>query len=468
MILIKPLEKIVLMKYLISFFAFALLSVSGIAQNQFYLNTELDIWSRNAYSQSVANIKNHINVKGYKSATVPQQLIYYKGVAYCSDQKIRKGINNFDWILSNFLMSDNALRLIQTQKLNCFQGTDHTRFSKLYGQNMLNDGVVYLVEVSQPGIRASTKGGRISWDDAEVAQVNSDEFMGEEPISEEDLKKWLPRDTSEDSIRHNLNLRLTDRIDEVSILQSDHFILVDFGNNSNSKITSQLAEIEKSYEFIYEYYDLKVPAHKITIYITDGKSEFAMLGKELHGLNLSDHLLGYSVNPDLSIVAYTPNFYVGTIKHELAHLLLNNNYQAMAPWLAEGIPTIYEVSEWFGNELKGVDNWRGPILKEAKQRSLVPPLRKLLGYNWLEFNGHTDSGYDKIRLSINHALARYFSIFLEDKGKLREILKAYAERNPDDMEGTVADNAVLIVEKSLGKSIEEIEIEFERWVRQFR
>lgn len=448
---------------------FLIVAISLKAQElPFYNHIESEIWNYSRYSTSVSQIKDNIVLNNYTSANVPQQLIYYKGVGYCADQKLTKGINNFDWILSNFNMSTRALELIKDQKSKCYVGSNHNNFSRLYGDANYTDVVAFVVEVSQPRITANTKGGNVRWDDAKITKVEPDEFVGEEPVTEKSLAKWLPSDNSTATIKKNLGLRLSREFDSSSIHQSDNFILIDFGAHSESAIKKRLADLEKSFEYIASYYGLATPEYKMTIYVVDDRNTFKQLGTKLHGLKLSDHLLGYSVDPDLSIVAYTPSFYTGTMKHEMTHLLINSNYGAMAPWLAEGIPAIYEVSEWKSRKLEGVDNWRGNILTEAITRERNTKLSALLGYNWLEFNGHTPAGLDKIGLSINHAMARYFCLYLNEKGKLIDVLNDFSKRDPDEIAGSIAENAIDIVEQNLDSSIDNIERDFLLWFGRFR
>lgn len=451
------------------------LSILGLSftltSDKLYREIEKDIWEKYRFSRTITKIKSHIEKEGYTAVNVPQQLIYYKGVSYCCNEEINYGKHNFDWILSNFNLSPDALLLINEQKSNCVNGTTPPEFNRLYGNDDLTD-VNMVVEVAQPGVRVETKGFyKIDWNNPENFEVNS-AYIGEEPVetagllkkySYQQLRARIVQETSEEAIKDSLKVRLRKMEVEPTILLTEHFIMINYIPFNQAAVKNELDRFEKALTYLSNTYELSVPPEKITIYLTNNKEDMASLGTDLHGLDLNKNLLGYAVEADLSLVAYAPDFNMGTLKHELMHLLLNYNFKALAPWLSEGIAAIYETSYFSGDELIGESNWRGKILDGALEHNYVLDIKSLLSLNWLEYNAYNGDTYNSKRLSVHHALSRYFCMYLFEQDKLVAILNAYTHLSPNNIDKSLDETVLSIVESAFNKPIAKIQKDFIDW-----
>ncbi len=457
-----------------------LVIVQGNAQQkEFYISVEDSIWTKNNYAGAIKVIRNRIEAENYTDANIPVQLVYYKGVGYCCYNYIDAGIRNFDWIVGNFQLSTKALNLIHDQKSSCKDPTAARKFHRLYEiyevDNRRGGAIAGIrIELFQPGVTVATKGGNtnIDWDNYidEIEVGNT--YLGEQPLSvgfdklRQRLSTTMTESVFEDSIRSRLDIAPDDYLKRVGPQFAISFFEKYQHEYFQGKLDYAMNDLERSMDFMTEKYGLNRPPEIITIYIATNSDQFVQTAEKLHGIKVNRNLLGYSMNADLSIIAKASQLYTGTIKHELMHVLINHNYLAMAPWLSEGIPAIYEVSGFKDDQLLGLSNWRGRILDGALEHDIELDLEALVGYNWMEFNAYKRNKYNKNMLAVNHALARYFCMYLDEQGKLVEIFKKYTLRNPETMTTSVPENAVDIVEESLEMPIARINDNFLKWYKK--
>ncbi|MBL0340849.1 MAG: hypothetical protein IPP71_07950 [Bacteroidetes bacterium] len=157
---------------------------------------------------------------------------------------------------------------------------------------------------------------------------------------------------------------------------------------------SQLEELESSLQFLVKQYGFAIPENKIIIHVATDKYTMKGIAEKIHGISISESLVGYSTDPDLTIVVFSPGFFLGTIKHELCHILINYTWGAMAPWLSEGIPAMYEVSKYSDSTLKVETNWRAKVMNGALDHNYNISLDSLIKCDWLKFNAQSDSLYN--------------------------------------------------------------------------
>jgi Protein of unknown function (DUF1570). len=141
----------------------------------------------------------------------------------------------------------------------------------------------------------------------------------------------------------------------------------------------------------------------------------------------------------------------GTMVHELTHALMSDDFPAAPIWLAEGMASLYEHCRAEGDtSLRGDDNWRLPELKAALAGEYLPPLTRLFTMSPQTFRTENES--------LNYAQARYFCKYLEELGLLPTVYKEFRSRPQADATGS------LFVTRALGKSIENIDASWRRWI----
>jgi hypothetical protein len=147
---------------------------------------------------------------------------------------------------------------------------------------------------------------------------------------------------------------------------------------------------------------------------------------------------------------------VGTLTHELVHPIMKTDFPDAPIWFEEGIASLYE---GFGmgkrGDIRGVKNWRLPALVAAmnqpKQRQTVR-IDTLFSMSYETFRGDDES--------LNYALARYFCLWLEQKGLLWPFYHAWRNGFASDATGEKAFLAVV------GTQPSEANAGWQRWLRQ--
>jgi hypothetical protein len=140
----------------------------------------------------------------------------------------------------------------------------------------------------------------------------------------------------------------------------------------------------------------------------------------------------------------------GTLVHELTHALMAPDFPEAPIWIAEGIASLYEQSRVEGETLKGEANWRLPELRAALGSGSLPPLTGLLTMDVTAFRAR--------RESLHYAMSRYFCKYMEEKGLLRPVYRAFRDGYDRDPTGR------LFVEEAFGQDLETIEAGWRAWL----
>jgi hypothetical protein len=96
----------------------------------------------------------------------------------------------------------------------------------------------------------------------------------------------------------------------------------------------------------------------------------------------------------------------------------------------------------------GVTNWRLPGLREAIQRRKLRSLRALV----------TRDDFYRGAVGLNYAHARFFVQYLQGRKKLVSFYRAFRGA------GAQRDLGAAILERVLGKTLEDVDRDFLRWV----
>jgi hypothetical protein len=246
-----------------------------------------------------------------------------------------------------------------------------------------------------------------------------------------------------------------------TLVNSPSFIIADLADHPKV----QLGTISRSLEGVLGRfsgkYGMPRPPCLVTVYLVSSADKLQKLAKQLHGLRISPQCIGYSIPEDMSMVAIVPGEGIGTLSHELFHLLVRSHFGDVPPWMDEGLAALYESSVVTDSSIVGTPNWRGGILRE--HLSLIPTLRNLITMDWASFDQSESRDFTK--QAVNHATARYFMLYAQKEEKLRDLYRSFRERDVRNLGHTLAEDPVLRVEEVLGGSLTAIEDRFQSWCR---
>jgi hypothetical protein len=141
----------------------------------------------------------------------------------------------------------------------------------------------------------------------------------------------------------------------------------------------------------------------------------------------------------------------GTLLHELTHALAAFDFPAMPPWLSEGLASLHEQCRFqpgpHGLWLEGLANWRLPVLQDEIRRRQLPSITALAA----------EDDFQR-RAAVNYAHARYFCMFLQQRGLLAEFYRRFRANRDADPRGLQT-----LAELFPNRSWAELDAEFQEW-----
>jgi len=145
----------------------------------------------------------------------------------------------------------------------------------------------------------------------------------------------------------------------------------------------------------------------------------------------------------------------GTLVHELTHALLHFDFPEVPDWFNEGLGSLHEQCRFLpdGSGIQGLVNWRLPALQEAIRRGRLRPLRELV----------TAGDFRTGPVGLNYAQARYFCMYLQQKGVLKRFYRRFRDQVQQDPTGSR-----FVMEVLPGTSWEQLDRDFRRWVLTLR
>jgi|GEM_PF-5691735 len=227
-----------------------------------------------------------------------------------------------------------------------------------------------------------------------------------------------------------------------------------------------------AYAFFVRTYDFTPPPYYITAGLVNGNRELQALGEAVHGLHVPGHVLGYSSVADMAMFGSASSEAIATLYHELFHLLVRADAGDIPAWLDEGVASVYESPEDRIGELVGLydyrNNFRLEMLRRAAENRsadlIIPSITTLMGYSWADFDGRP--GANGCMPAVHYALAKHFALYMQETGKLYPMVKAFRHDVVWDADSipVLLDNRAL-VEAVIGRTMAEVEMDFERWFK---
>lgn len=141
----------------------------------------------------------------------------------------------------------------------------------------------------------------------------------------------------------------------------------------------------------------------------------------------------------------------GTVVHELTHALADFDCPRIPDWFNEGLASLHEQCRIREDEsgIDGLENWRLPILQKAIQEKRLRSLESLI----------TGDDFRLHNIGLNYAQARYFCLWLQRQGLLKEFFHRWRATQGSDPLGAEAVQATLT-----GRDWNAIDREFQNWV----
>lgn len=403
------------MKTLISTTIFILISALGYCQ-YFTLQQCKDMYYDSRYSEIIPSLENQDSVVYVKNSFTINLML---GSSLCKTGNKDRGRRVLNWITSKYDLDPVQLGIINEEISNCNPSNLHpvkiNALALWYNRNS-NAGVKSKIIDFNPKPN-------------EVSSTSSSRFI------DTSLFKECPlRIKKRDLIIQNEDLP-KNRLLIPNFYRSQHFLLFGDTRKTSDSLKTISKELERTLEFYESYFQLNLPDNYINVYALSSYNSLLQFAEVYHRIRLEENTVGYTFELDCSISGYLPTNPAGTLKHELLHLLLHQNFQAVPPWMDEGLSALYEVSGFDANDkiLYGWNNWRGPVLRKHMDLVHAPKYsleRILTDYSWKNANNKDE--FNQADQILINAISRYFFLFLQESKLLQRYILAVKDYSPDD------------------------------------
>jgi hypothetical protein len=198
------------------------------------------------------------------------------------------------------------------------------------------------------------------------------------------------------------------------------------------------------------YFDAR-PSRPVTVLVFRGEESYNRYCEQLFG-ERGISIYGY-YKPKLRTMVLNIATGNGTLLHELTHALVDFDFPDCPDWLNEGLACLHEQSRFRtgprGPWIEGLVNWRLAGLQEVARSDSLASLKELLENPHFRGRGQ----------GTNYAQARYFCLYMQQRGVLADFYRAFRARHADDPRGLAALAAAFP-----GVGIDELDRRFQRWV----
>lgn len=417
--------------------------------------------SANTLADEIENLISHWRTQNYQ--TVLPLLIEYRLGPYGKNlqvdymiattlcrlpDKAELGRKFFQRILAAYELSKNNRQQINRERERC-----NTELS--------TDVFPTLVSFSLGHSDVGVKGKTFYWLDQRNSPLGGApiKMIRDIPKDKLNARLFLPEQKTP-AIKHIKKILGEDTI----VKSSEHFLVASSKNERSSAtdLTRIAQTLDRVMQFYHQEFELPLPKYLITVYLAPHPYAFQKLANKLHGIRLSGGSIGYSFRDDYSISGVISGANSGTLKHELFHLMVRNDFGDIPPWLDEGLSSLYEVSRFEDNKIQGLRNWRGDILRRFWSKR--PTVNELIQMDWAAFDA---TGKGREKQAVIHATARYFILYLQSTGELSKVYKAFQEQPIEELSGDSKMDSGNLLSKTLGRSLDKLDQEFVNWFEGF-
>lgn len=440
--------------YVITAYFFTLLTLH--AQVEIPQERWVKLFDQGNYAQIYEEaIKHRSEVFGKTALTD-----FFIAKSLCADGHPEKSKEWFAHILKSYNLTEESKINIEDDQQSCSRPQQPRQRSNPFSLAVLQT----LATTEAPESVSRGKGGRTSFN----CNVKPPRITTIRQVTKAELQARLfDFDQGEDAISAYKSILGPG----YSISYAGRFIIISKGSSQvNQEEASEISRrLQRAYDFYVEFYDMRLPDKFISVFLLP-KESLVPTAEKLHGIRIPDSFWGYSNISDLSLVGWADQTAIGTLFHEMFHLLIRTEIGDAPPWLDEGLASVYEQTRWEDNVLKGlIYGWRfnkvlTPAYKDSELRYRIPKLGDLLEKNWDEYDG-AKAG-DICTVSIHYAYGRNFMVFLQEKKLLHDLFIAMRDRVQIDEDGGVTIlTSTQVIEELFAMPIDEVEAQLIRWTK---
>jgi hypothetical protein len=298
------------------------------------------------------------------------------------------------------------------------------------------------------GSRVAGKGGFI------IADRNTLPASTITPVSVEDLRKRvLPPSQAQDAA--DAAAKRMGLSGPVTAIVGPFAVVFPYGPSEAAAIGKCLENFEA---VLKTQFSMELPQSVVTVYGVPELDDVPRFAQKLHGIQLPEGTIAYSVYEDLSIVGPAGSEGCGSLAHELVHLMIRSRFGNSPPWLEEGLASEVAIAAIRNAQLSFDRSWRDDMLRT--QWALRPPVSQLISMNWADYAPSSQITIQQA--AATQAMAASFIRYLASRNKLEEIYFA-SQNDHFRVDSTEARSYQQIVEGSLGKSFDQIDADFVAW-----
>jgi len=387
---------------------------------------------------------------------------YFIAKSLCMDKYYDRSAIWFDYILAKYPMDDGSMAFIRQEKNACQPG----RAAPLAAGSTLLTAMTIPVPKVSAGVRGRIgKGGYI----VEACYENKALVSYDNMLPDEALAARIFSMDQPDMALAKLQSFLPAAY-EAKVYK--RFILVTLKDRSyNIENLERVAgSLERAYSFYMEHYSLRPLNKFITVYLLPSQAALQTAAQDVHHIKIGNDPLGYSILSDLSLlgIAEDDPSTIGTLYHELWHLVIRGDAGDIPAWLDEGIAGLYSNSHWENDVLLGnKTTWRLDDLRSKRLSEIgetVPSLEELLAYDWSNFYGGENKNL--CMATVNYALSNYFMIYLQEQGVLQQLMQAVKSRHPESTASAQDMQDITLLPAVTGKNISALQTAFRAWFKK--
>jgi hypothetical protein len=377
-----------------------------------------------------------------------EEVFYMIGTSACRIAGMQElGARCFQWMLDNYRLDEDSRRKVKKEAEICLT-TERPIMVVLAAGHRTTSGT------------AGISSKMFHWIDQKNVPLGDDSAKIVRQIDPAVFESRLFDVDEMAAAQHNL-AKLAGR--HFRVVARPPFVLASAGPHSISQLESIGDELAKVVDFYSAQYGMPGPSHMISVYLVPSVHQLRKMALRLHGIEITDSSIGYSYRDDMSLLGVIPTQTIGTLKHELFHLLVRKRFGDIPPWLDEGMAALYEVSSFNNATLEGRPNWRGPVLE--RYWDLRPRIAELVASDWPTFDAETIQANFKSKLhkqAANHATARYFILYLQDQNRLVDVYHTMQARSPLADTHTVLTSTDALTQL-LGQDLDQVDQAFADW-----
>jgi len=411
-------------------------------------------WKEGKYRDAYTHLWRYRETPYGRSAYVD----YMLGTSGCRLDDLREwGCDVLEWMLNRYALSEQGRRLVREELSVCRSGSPAMTLSA--------DSALMIASLIGASARASGK--TYYWLDKDEHFNSYPAYRVREIPKQEMEARLVPLEERDRALRET-----KERAPGFEVVVYDRFILAGRSGHTPAVMDKMASYLERYLRFLEGEYGVMLPKTYVTVYVVPTSDDLIKEAKRLHGIQVSRATFGYSFRDDMSVVVAIPKqFLIGTIMHEFFHLAVRSNFGDIPQWLDEGMAGLYEVSKFEGDAVLGIPNWRGKVLKKLMHRR--PTVRQLVVSDWfafeqVEFAKELQKEADwetpsAEQMAAMLAAARYFTFYLQEKGKLKPVFLDLQKLTPGS--GSGDRDSIRILEAHLGTDVDRIDRDFLAWFK---